>query len=340
MRHNLNRESENTDRWLVSYADFITLLFAFFVVMYSVSQVNEGKFKILSETLVDAFVSPERSLQPIQVGDVNRAETETSGDATYATDYFGEPATPESERAFEELREEFAHSLQQLIDADVVKLRSNEHWFVIDARSGMLFQSGSDTLTQAGSELISKIAEEFLNQPNAIHIRGYTDNVPIRSRRFSSNWALSSARAVAVLELMQRVGVDPERLVPEGYGEHQPIASNDTEEGRAKNRRVVIALSKYPPAKSELERQAIEEASRELEASSTATQQPSPAEVETPTGTAGPQIDVVKPATDPEKATANDAQNGNIRLIRAADGTLIIRRQDEEAEKKEENQNN
>ncbi len=316
MRRVLEKESENTDRWLVSYADFITLLFAFFVVMYSVSQVNEGKFKILSETLVDAFVQPERSLQPIQVGEVNRTETESSGDAVYASDYFGEPATPESERAFEEIREEFAHSLQQLIEADVVKLRSNEHWFVIDMRSGMLFSSGSDDLTQAGTELISTIADEFIDQPNAIHIRGYTDNIPIRSRRFSSNWALSSARAVAVLELMQQVGISPERMVPEGYGEHQPVASNDTAEGRAINRRVVIAMSKYPPAKSELERQAIDEATRQLSGDNNpppTNGQPN-ANLSQQPPTAQPANNQASPAADPS----------NIRLIRAPDGTLTI----------------
>jgi len=330
MRHNLDRESENTDRWLVSYADFITLLFAFFVVMYSVSQVNEGKFKILSETLVDAFVTPERSLQPIQVGEVNRTETETSGDETYPNDYFGEPATPESEQAFEELKQEYTHSLQQLIQADVVKLRSNEHWFVIDIRSGMLFSSGSDQLTQAGQELIRKVAEDYRTDPNAIHIRGYTDNIPIKSRRFSSNWALSSARAVAVLELMQNVGVDPERLVPEGYGEHQPVASNDTAEGRAINRRVVIALSKYPPAKSELERQAIEEAAEELQQNiNPATQllqnQSGNLATQQATGT-----------NTPNTPTDNTNQ---IRLIRAPDGTLIIRAQDDTTDDQENNDN-
>lgn len=333
MRRVLERESENTDRWLVSYADFITLLFAFFVVMYSVSQVNEGKFKILSETLVDAFVQPERSLQPIQVGEVNRSEIETSGDAVYASDYFGEPATPESERAFEEIREEFAHSLQQLIEADVVKLRSNEHWFVIDMRSGMLFTSGNDTLTQGGTELIRTISEQFVDQPNAIHIRGYTDNVPIRSRRFSSNWALSSARAVAVLELMQAEGILPERMVPEGYGEHQPVASNDSAEGRAINRRVVIAMSKYPPAKSELERQAIEEASRQLSG------EPAP-QANTPVAEPNQQNQPPQNAQPVNNPATTTPDASNIRLIRAPDGTLTITSADADDDENQDDGNN
>ena len=199
----------------------------------------------------------------------------------------------------------------------------------------MLFSSGSDTLTPAGRVLIENIAVEFLNQPNAIHIRGYTDNIPIRSRRFSSNWALSSARAVSVLEIMQQVGVDPERLVPEGYGEFQPIASNDTPEGRAQNRRVVINLSKYPPAKSELERQAIEEAARELQqqtqipADQTSINPAPSGQSQTPAAT--------NPANQTNSNPANQANSGNIRLIRAPDGTLIIRRVDEDDDNTNEN---
>jgi chemotaxis protein MotB len=329
MRHNLDKESENTDRWLVSYADFITLLFAFFVVMYSVSAVNEGKFKVLSETLVDAFVQPERSLQPIQIGEVNRSETETSGDAVYPADYFGEPATPESQQAFEELQDEFSTSLQQLIEDDVVKLRSNEHWFAIDIRDkGMLFPGGSDEIRAGGRELIKTIADGFRGKPNEIHIRGYTDSEPIRTRRFSSNWALSTARAVAVLELMQAEGIAPERMVPQGYGEYQPVAPNDTPEGRAMNRRIVILMSKYPPAKSELERQAIEEATRELQGG-----------VTTPTGVQNGPPQSTPPGASQQTSTQTAPQQNNIRLIRAPDGTLIIRSADEDDEPQDDNSN-
>lgn len=328
MRRDFDRESQNTDRWLVSYADFITLLFAFFVVMYSVSQVNEGKFKILSETLVDAFVQPERSLQPIQVGEVNRTDEETSGDAVYPSDYFGEPATPESERAFEEIREEFATNLQQLLEDDSVKLRSNEHWFALEIyEDDMLFPSGGDQMSQSGRVLIQSIAET-LNKDgidNEIQIRGYTDNIPIQSRRYSSNWSLSSARAVAVLELMENAGVSPDRMVPMGFGEYQPVAPNDTPEGRALNRRIVIQMSKYPRALSELERQAINEATQELQG----TTQPPVTNTSPSPATANNN-----PATTTNQNNTNTASNttpqqSNVRLIRAPDGTLVIRAADD-----------
>ena len=296
MRHNLNRESENTDRWLVSYADFITLLFAFFVVMYSVSQVNEGKFKILSETLTDAFVQPERSLQPIQIGEVNKAETTTSGESTYPADYIGEPATPETDQSFQELRQDLSENLKQLIDANLVKIRSNQDWIEIDMGSGLLFSSGEDVLSQNATSTLETIVDtlQLKGKPLALKIRGYTDNIPIQSNRFSSNWSLSSARAVAVLYLLEQKGIEPSRMTAEGYGEHQPIADNDTDQGRKKNRRVVLAISRFAPAKSELERKAIEEAAAEEEPVSTEA--------------------VEKNTVEPE-----------INIIRSADGTLIIR---------------
>jgi len=159
MRHNLNKESENTDRWLVSYADFITLLFAFFVVMYSVSQVNEGKFKILSETLTDAFVQPERSLQPIQIGEVNKADTETSGENTYPNDYVEAETTEEIDESFNELRANFDESLKELVDAGLVKIRSNQNWIEIDMGSGLLFKSGEDTLSENANIALTTIVQ-------------------------------------------------------------------------------------------------------------------------------------------------------------------------------------
>jgi len=302
MRHNLNKESENTDRWLVSYADFITLLFAFFVVMYSVSQVNEGKFKILSETLTDAFAQPERSLQPIQVGEVNKSDTTTSGDSSYPTDYMGEPATPETNKAFEELRDNFSESLKELIAADLIKLRFNKDAFELDIRGGLLFPSGGDQLSAGALPLFKDIASKASATPNAIKVSGYTDNIPIKTSRYSSNWALSSARAVAVVQLLQENGIAPERLSPVGYGEYQPIAPNDSSQGRAANRRVVISFSRFPPSKSELDRKAAEEAAATL--------------LESTNNQASTTLQTV---------TVPIQQKPQVQLIRAADGTLIIR---------------
>ena len=294
MRHNLNKESENTDRWLVSYADFITLLFAFFVVMYSVSQVNEGKFKILSETLTDAFQQPERSLQPIQIGEVNKTDTETSGENTYPEDYMGEPATAETDESFQELRKDLTESLKELIDADLVKIHSNQDWLVVQVGSEMLFESGSDVLNNNALLFFRDITDnaEIKDSVHAIKIRGYTDNRPIATSRFSSNWALSSARAVAVVQLFEENGIEPGRMTVEGYGQHQPFESNDSADGRKSNRLVELAFSRYPPARSKFERENTV------------------------------RINNIENADAANNASDSPSQ---ISLIRTADGTLIIR---------------
>jgi len=311
MRHNLNKESENTDRWLVSYADFITLLFAFFVVMYSVSQVNEGKFKILSETLTDAFVQPERSLQPIQIGEVNKADTETSGENTYPNDYVEAETTEEIDESFNELRANFDESLKELVDAGLVKIRSNQNWIEIDMGSGLLFKSGEDTLSENANIALTTIVQtmNLKDRQHAIKIRGYTDNIPIQSRKFSSNWSLSSARAVSVLHKLEQAGIPSALMTAEGYGEQQPKGDNITAAGRKKNRRVVMAISRLPPRKSDLQIQAIEEAKAQL-------------------------------AETGETAEKTKPEEPQITLLRASDGTLIIRGANEDKSDTSNNSDN
>jgi len=311
MRHNLNRESENTDRWLVSYADFITLLFAFFVVMYSVSQVNEGKFKILSETLTDAFVQPERSLQPIQIGEVNKADTATSGENTYPNDYVEAETTEEIDESFKELRASLDESLSELVDAGLVKIRSNQNWIEIDMGSGLLFKSGEDILSENANLTLKTIVDtmNLKDRQHAIMIRGYTDNIPIKSKKFPSNWSLSSARAVSVLHKLEQTGLPSSLLTAEGYGEQQPIADNNTDAGRKQNRRVVMAISRLPPRKSPLQLQALKDAEAQLS--------------ETP---------ATEINTEPEP---------QFTLMRAPDGSLIIRGRDDSTDaRKEEDTNN
>ena len=312
MRHNLNRESENTERWLVSYADFITLLFAFFVVMYSVSQVNEGKFKILSETLTDAFIQPERSLQPIQIGEVNKADTATSGENTYPNDYVEAETTEEIDESFKELRASLDESLSELVDAGLVKIRSNQNWIEIDMGSGLLFKSGEDILSENANLTLKTIVDtmNLKDRQHAIMIRGYTDNIPIKSKKFPSNWSLSSARAVSVLHKLEQAGLPSSLLTAEGYGEQQPIADNNTDAGKKQNRRVVMAISRLPPRKSPLQLQALKDAEAQLS--------------ETPAN----EIDA-----EPES---------QLTLKRAPDGSLIIRGRDDstDATNEEETNNN
>ncbi len=265
IRRERQLDFQNPDRWLISYADFITLLFAFFVVMYSISQVNEGKYRVLSESLVAAFDIPESSIQPIQVGEINRSDVpyqntqnhlpgseqpgyeETEGlqqaDAN-ELQQLNATAKQTSEQ-FKALQQNLSSELENLISQGVVSIKATEDWIEIEMPSGLLFSSGSDRLASSALILIREISQIINTSNNLLRIRGFTDNVPVEGGKFSSNWALSAARAVSVVQLLQRLNVDPARLALEGYGEYAPKVDNSSNELRAENRRVVIAISRY-----------------------------------------------------------------------------------------------
>ncbi len=244
-------EDEKTDRWLVSYADFITLLFAFFVVMYSISQVSEGKYRVLSESLLTAFDASGRkagsnSLNPIELpGKPNSIDASSNEpqEMEVAENY----ATP---KEFERIEEQLSSQLDDLINKDLVTLKKTRDWLEVDLRSALLFESGSDRLASNASLVLGEIAETLKDNQHLITVRGHTDNIPIETIRFRSNWELSAARAVSVVRLLQSMNIVPERLSAQGQGEFQPIATNDTTEGRAKNRRVTVAISRYKLAES------------------------------------------------------------------------------------------
>lgn len=250
-------EHVNHERWLVSYADFITLLFAFFVVMYSISQVNESKYRVLSNTLTDAFNQPELQIHPIQVGETAKSNPlnfiELSAMAIRNKEGHGEQEARNDEQAQEqaEIPEQFRtisdkieQALGDLIRQNMVTLRGNEEWLEIEMRSSLLFDSGDATLSNKALEVLGQLAEILRTEKPPVRVEGFTDNVPIHSSRFPSNWELSSARAAAVVQLFIEEGLEPAKLMATGYGEFQPIAPNDTAENRAKNRRVVLMISR------------------------------------------------------------------------------------------------
>ncbi|WMS87694.1 flagellar motor protein MotD [Pleionea litopenaei] len=247
----VEEEDENTDRWLVSYADFITLLFAFFVVMYSISQINQGKYRILSQSLLSAFDSPEKSRLPIQEGDINRSKTMPDQPLPITRNKEGgakdEPIEENylSSEEFDRIETALNQQLSELIKADLVSIKRTKNWLEIDLSSAILFESGSDRLTQSAQVVIEEIAKTLRNNKQIVSVRGHTDNIPIETEQFRSNWALSAGRAVAVVRLLQRLAIPPQRLQALGFGEFQPLESNATAEGRAKNRRVTIAISRY-----------------------------------------------------------------------------------------------
>jgi len=247
MRRRRQEEHENHERWLVSYADFITLLFAFFVVMYSISSVNEGKYKVLSDTLVGAFNQTQRTIDPIQVGDNTPRGLDT---AERAADT-GKSGEGEGGEALEDIATAMRAAFGDLIQAGDLEVRGNELWIEIELNSGLLFPSGDALPLDAAFPLIERIAKILAPYENPIHVEGFTDNIPMRSRAYPTNWELSAARAASVVRMLDNGGVDPGRLAAVGYGQYRPVADNTTAAGRRANRRVVLLVSRFTDKRHE-----------------------------------------------------------------------------------------
>ncbi len=211
----------NHERWLVSYADFITLLFAFFVVMYSVSSVNESKYQAVFEQFQSAFPKVD------QVGDV--------------------PLQSLAPDAVDTLISEI-HAFITQSDPALLGLTDNEKWVDITLDAHMLFDTASAELSQQAMMVLSDISATLTPLANSIQVRGHTDNIPINSGLYKNNWALSSARAVAVVSFLVEKGIAPLQLTAVGLSKYDPIDTNDTEYGRKNNRRVVIRILKNLPS--------------------------------------------------------------------------------------------
>ncbi|PID43282.1 MAG: flagellar motor protein MotD [Gammaproteobacteria bacterium] len=250
MRKKNNEQPDNKERWLVSYADFITLLFAFFVVMYSVSSVNEGKYKVLSETLEGVFNASQRSITPIAIGEnISYSQPSESSDASplhaiVIAPRGGEGNIQTEVNTFREIADQFATTLDTLVTDGLVSINENDDWIEISLKEKILFTSGGTEPVYESFPVMEKIANVLKNTEYAILVEGFTDNIPIRTRSFPSNWELSAARASAIVRLLVSEGVAQTRMAAVGYGSTQPVASNETAEGRQQNRRVVILVSR------------------------------------------------------------------------------------------------
>ncbi len=207
-RRRHQEEHENHERWLVSYADFITLLFAFFVVMYSISSINEGKYKILSETLTGVFNQPDRSLKPIPIGDERPRTTEPERTSVEEQPSDNAASVDSLERIADSVRDAFG----DLIASDQLSVRGNELWIEITLNSSLLFPSGDALPNDAAFDIVEKVAKILAPYKNPIHVEGFTDDVPIHSPRYPTNWELSAARAASIVRLLGNDGVEPSRI--------------------------------------------------------------------------------------------------------------------------------
>lgn len=230
-------ESDNVDRWLVSYADFITLLFAFFVVMYAISSVNEGKYRVLSDTLVEAFKAAPKAIQSKPV-DKPRQDHSSGVDIN-----IGVPAKPEQPQQYMlQIAGQIKSNLQPLIDRKHIKVTSNKLWVEVEINTNILYTSGSANLEPEAYQPLKKLAVLLSKLPNYVDVEGYTDDMPINNSIYPSNWELSAARAASVVQLFIKSGVAPQRLSVIGYGQYRPKAANTTVEGRRQNRRVRVVI--------------------------------------------------------------------------------------------------
>ncbi len=245
-RYRERAQQTSSDRWVVSYADFITLLLAFFVVMYSISSVNEGKYRVLSESLSGIFLGIDQSFEQIAVGDLSlRNPTRDIGLLDQqAMQQPGKEDDSGSQLELKQLQSDAKARFQELIADGEMSISANELWLEIEIGSGVLFRSGGAVPNQSADALLEALAALLAPHDNPLHVEGFTDNQPIQSELYPSNWELSAARAASVVRMLAHFGVDPQRMAAVGYGQNRPKVSNLTAKGRSKNRRVVIIVSR------------------------------------------------------------------------------------------------
>ena len=282
---------ENHERWFLSYADFMTLLFALFVVLYGFAMSKQTEVKALVQGLIQSFTemgfvtarpgstvlggnlgiqsssddSGISAASPNQVITIVQAPTQGGGGMLDT----GQPPTQQplptkssemeikeqlpldsstsnsSGAPFESLEKEFNQSLEELVNAGLINIKSDENWLTIELSSGLIFPSGSATILLKAKPILNQIAKTLAPLKNYVRVRGYTDNIHIGNELYASNWALSAYRAISVLNSLSGDGIPPAQLAIEAYGEFSPFASNSTERGREVNRKVVIAVSRF-----------------------------------------------------------------------------------------------
>jgi chemotaxis protein MotB len=285
-RRHKHEEHGNHEAWAIPYGDLVTLLLAFFVVMYAMSSVNEGKYRVLSDSLVAAFQGAPKTLQPIQVGEkqvgsgadiqvsivqqamiegqprqmleptpiqmaeISRTSHASSPRNARDSDGMGRSAAEIAQakaanaamRALEEVATSVEAAMADLIREDLIIVRRQGMWVEVEIRTDILFSSGVARLSPESTTVLRRLAATLSPFPNPIRVEGHTDNVPIKTREFRSNWELSAARAATVVHLLMEDGVDPARLAVIGLGEYRPAKANDSPEGRNANRRVLLVI--------------------------------------------------------------------------------------------------
>jgi chemotaxis protein MotB len=244
-RKKFDDEPENHERWLISYADFITLLFAFFVVMYAISAVNIGKYKVFSDALGNAF-GGQGSATPVNT-QVQNLPIPNPGLKRRT-----ELLRKEKEQ-MTRLAQDLLSTMAPLVKEGKVRVTQNSRGVSVEINASVLFDPGDVKLMPASVEALRAVAALLKEDSHDVQVEGHTDNQPIANPRYPSNWELSSVRASSVVRLFIDAGVAPTRLTAVGYSSNQPVADNDTPQGRARNRRVAVTiLSGIPDPSTEV----------------------------------------------------------------------------------------
>ncbi len=270
-RRKRHEEHANHEAWAIPYADLMTLLLAFFVVMYAISSLNQAKYRVLADALTAAFGGAPRTINPVQVGNQqlqgsnwDRPSPIRSGaksgptapspmpDPTLLPSMASQMRMPVSlqqrdrldaaQRQLDGIARQLDQALAPLIDRKLITVRRSELWLEVEINSDILFATGSAALDAQARATLSTLADVLREVPNGVRVEGYTDDQPIATAQFPSNWELSAARAASVVHLFADQGMQPSRLAMIGYGEFRPRADNSTASGRNSNRRVVLII--------------------------------------------------------------------------------------------------
>jgi len=242
-------EHLNHEAWAIPFADLLTLLLAFFVVMYAISSLNTDKYRVLADALSVAFEGDTvaEDTGPLRPSGVSGL---TVLDAVEGRELRA-PLRPTGERRAVEPPEmlnagriamRVARAAAPLVMRDQVTVRQHPLWVEVEIRNDVLFASGSAELNPAAEQILAKLAVTLRGFGNPIRIEGHTDDIPIERGRYRDNWDLSAARAVSVVRVLATNGIDPARLAVLGFAEHRPAQPNATETGRRANRRVLLAI--------------------------------------------------------------------------------------------------
>jgi len=256
MSKNTSQEEQiNHEAWAIPYADLMTLLLAFFVVMYAISSVNDGKYQHMAQALNLAFGGSAHSINPMATG-TGMTPLQLTANANPAIIALKQPPTssvkseqhdkqshtPAYAQQLTQINQRLEQALSPLLRQGLISIWRNERRIEVEINSDILFATGSALLDEDARNILGRLATVLRDEPNKVRVEGHTDNVPIATALYPSNWELSAARAASVVHLFADHGLQPKRLSMLGYGEFHPRADNAQTQGRNRNRRVAVIV--------------------------------------------------------------------------------------------------